>query len=85
MKNIVLYVLVIVLAASFSFAKINVNTAKKEELITLKGLGDKRADEIIKSRAKKPFKSIEELLEIKGIGEKFIENNKKEICFGKDC
>lgn len=85
MKKIIIFVLFCIFTASISIAKININTAKKDELITLKGLGDKRAEEIIKIRAKKPFNSLEDLLQIKGIGDKFIENNKKNICFGKDC
>jgi competence protein ComEA len=56
--------------------KININTASKKELITLKGIGKKKADRIIEYREEHPFKTIEELMKVKGIGQKFIDKNK---------
>lgn len=56
--------------------RININTADKEQLMSLHGIGEKKADDIIKLREKKGgFKRVEEILEIPGIGEKLIENN----------
>ena len=55
--------------------KINLNTADRNELMSLPGIGEKRADDIIELREKKGgFKRIEELLEIPGIGEKLLES-----------
>lgn len=49
--------------------KININTAPKEDLMEIPGVGDKTADKIIAYRKNKQFDSIEEVMEVKGIGE----------------
>jgi len=50
--------------------KININTASKDQLCELTGVGPAIADRIIEYREKNgPFKSIEEITQVKGIGE----------------
>ncbi|MBU3145553.1 helix-hairpin-helix domain-containing protein [Clostridium sp. CF012] len=52
---------------------ININTATKDELKTLTGIGDVKADGIIKYREENGgFKSAEELTKVDGIGEKTL-------------
>ena len=52
-----------------AMAAVNINTATKEELMTVKGIGDKRAQEIIDYRKKNGnFKSVDELEKVPGIG-----------------
>lgn len=53
--------------------KININTANKEELMTLPNIGDKRAQAIIEYRDTKKFETIEEIKNVTGIGEKFYQ------------
>jgi len=60
---------------------INVNKADFKELVTLPFIGEKIAKEIIKERQKKPFNSLEDLLRVKGIGNKKLEKIKRFICF----
>jgi len=56
---------------AFAADKINVNTATQEELQTLNGIGASTAAAIIDYRDQTgEFKSINSLLEVKGIGEK---------------
>ena len=51
--------------------KVNLNTATVEQLTTLPGVGEKLAARILEHRQKAGgFKSIQELMNVKGIGEK---------------
>lgn len=51
--------------------RMDINTASKTELMELPGIGEKIADRIIAYRtAHGPFQSIEDLMNVEGIGEK---------------
>ena len=52
--------------------QIDIRTATKEELILLPGIGEKRAQDIIDYRNQFGFNSTDDLLQIKGIGEKTL-------------
>ena len=57
--------------------KININTASLEELITLNGLGEAKAKSIIEYRTNTSlFNTIEDLLNVKGIGQKIFDGIK---------
>lgn len=49
---------------------VNINTATVAELQLLPGVGAKTADSIVAYRAKRPFKKIDDLIRVKGIGRK---------------
>lgn len=52
---------------------VDLNTASKSELLNLPRIGDQLADKIVEYRdANGGFRSVDELLEIKGIGEKTL-------------
>jgi len=65
--------------------KININSASASELVLLPGVGIKTAEGIISYRVKKGhFKSIEDLLGVKGIGPKKFEKIKDYITIIKN-
>jgi len=48
---------------------VNLNTATLDELVALPGIGEKRAQQILDERkARGGFKSVDDLLELRGIG-----------------
>ena len=60
--------------------KISINKATKEELMNLNGIGESRAIDIINYRnANGLFKSIEDLKQVSGIGDKLFEKIKNQI------
>jgi len=60
---------------------VNINTATAESLaVNIKGVGTKKAKAIIAYRQTNgPFKSINELSKVKGIGPKILEKNKDNL------
>lgn len=60
--------------------KVNINTATKEELKTLSGIGDSTASKIIEYREKNYFMEIEDIMNVDGIGNSKFENIKNDIC-----
>ena len=74
-----------VLAANAPGEKININTAPSIELQKLPRIGEKVAQRIIDFREKHgKFKKIEELMKVKGIGEKMFNNLKDLIAVGAE-
>jgi competence protein ComEA len=71
MKRLLLELIIALLASiSVAFAAVNINTANQQELETLNGIGPAKAKAIIDYRAKNgPFKSIEELDKVPGVGQ----------------
>lgn len=61
-------------------AMVNLNTATKEQLCQITGIGDKKADLILQYRQEHgQFKSVEELQEITGFGEKTVAKLKEHL------
>ncbi len=64
--------------------KININTADKNELTKITGIGPSKAEKIIVFREKNGrFKKKEDLIQIKGIGEKTLEKMSDQITLGE--
>ena len=70
-------------ASQTASQKININTASLAELQKLPRIGSSVAQRIIDFRKKNgPFKKIEEIMKVKGIGEKTFEQIKDLITVG---
>jgi competence protein ComEA len=64
-------------------AVVNINTASAAELDALPGIGAKTAALIVEYRQKNgPFKKIEELMNVRGVGEKNFLKLKPQITVG---
>lgn len=79
MKKLILSVFVILFALN-AFAAVNINTAAKEELQTLSGIGPEKAEAIIDYRTKNgPFQTVDDLAKVRGFGEKTVEKLRSDI------
>jgi competence protein ComEA len=68
------------LASAEENAKVNINTATAEELSTLEGIGEMKAESIIEFRDNHGhFTKIEDLKNVKGIGDKIFEKIKDQV------
>ena len=71
-------------AKAASGAIVNINTASVAELTTLPGIGEKTAARIIEYRQKNgAFKKVEELMNVRGIGEKNFLKLKPQLAIGQ--
>ncbi len=63
-----------------SMQQVNINEADADTLATLKGIGKDRALKIIEFREQNgPFQKPEDIMKVKGIGQKIFEENKELI------
>lgn len=58
---------------------ININTATKAELMRLNGIGETKAKAIIKYRKKSKFKSLADIKDVSGIGDKIYQDNSRKM------
>jgi competence protein ComEA len=62
---------------------VNINTASPAELATLKGIGDAKAKAIVEYRERSgPFKSVDDLANVRGIGNKLLATLRPQITVG---
>ena len=68
-------------SAALTAEPVNINTASAEEIAqALNGVGESKAAAIVARReAHGPYKSADDLTEVKGIGPKIVEKNRTDI------
>ena len=71
------------ISAGLLFGAVDINNATKDQLMSIKGIGDKKADAILAYRKDHCFKNVEEMTAVKGLGDKFVVQNKKDLTVGK--
>jgi len=71
---------------ALKYASVNINTASIEELsLALKRIGKTKATAIVDYRSKNgKFKTLDDLLKVKGIGHKLLNTNKERIRISGD-
>lgn len=80
MKKLLLILAVWVAMVGAAFAQVNINTATKEQLDGLKGIGPVKAQAIIDYRTKNgPFKSVDDLEKVPGIGPATLKDIRKDV------
>lgn len=71
---------VVVIPTKQEKARVSINTATKEALDELPGIGPSIAQRILDYRDQTPFQSLEQLKEVKGIGDTLYNKLKDLIC-----
>ena len=80
MKKLLLALIAFFAFTSMALAAVNLNTATKEELDGVKGVGPVKAQAIIDYRKKNgPFKSVDDLKNVKGFGDKTVAKMRSEL------
>ena len=78
-----LFIIVSLLSFSWTLAQVNINTATAQELQTLNGIGPSKAAAIVEYRnANGPFKSPEDIKNVRGIGNGIYQKISSEITVG---
>ena len=78
MKNLIFVILVAMFLTNSSLmATVDFNTMSKEELVKIKGIGEKKALSVIEYRKTHKIESIDDLKNIKGFGDKLVSKIKE--------
>lgn len=62
--------------------RIDLNRAPVSELMRLPGVGEKKAKAIVERRSKAPFRSLEEVTSVKGLGPKWLAKVRANVVVG---
>ena len=73
------FIYILGMLMSVQLFAVNLNTASAEELSQLKGIGTSTAEKIVQYRKEHKFEKIEDLMSVKGIGQKKYDSIKKEL------
>jgi len=78
-KKVIAGFLILATTSVFGMSLGQLNSASKAELMEINGIGDAKADAIIKERKKGKFKSFEDFQRVEGIGEQTSKNVKNDV------
>nr|VFJ58416.1 MAG: competence protein ComEA [Candidatus Kentron sp. FW]VFJ63035.1 MAG: competence protein ComEA [Candidatus Kentron sp. FW] len=82
-KRLLFALLLVIPNILLANSTIDINTATKEELMAIKGVGEVKADRIIEERNIRIFCSLTDFADrVKGIGEKTIDPRKNNLTVG---
>ena len=86
LKSTIAALALLACAAVFAAEPVNINTADAQSLAeAISGVGLKRAEAIVAYREQNgPFKSVNELVEVKGVGESIVEKSRDQLTTGSD-
>ncbi len=79
MKKITIVALVLATSMAFGMSVGELNKASKSDLMKINGVGESKANAIIKHRSKTKFKSISDVEEVKGVGPALSKNIKNDV------
>ena len=79
MKKILLTICMLFFFTVQALAAININTADQSTLESINGIGPAKAQAIIEYRNHEKFETVDDLMKVKGFGEKSMEKIRNEI------
>lgn len=80
MKTLLLAFIVFFAFSGIGTAAVNLNTASKEELETVNGIGPQKAEAILEYRRRNgPFKKVDDLKKVSGFGDKSVKSMRSEL------
>ena len=83
LRNLAVAMLLCLPVALFAGGTVDINTADKETLMSLRGVGESFAERIIEYREQNGgFKAVQELTNIRGIGQTLVEKNREMLTVG---
>ena len=83
LRHLAITLLLCLPGAPFAGPMVDINTADKETLMSLSGVGDAFAERIIEYREQNDgFKTVQELTNIRGIGRTLVEKNRELLTVG---
>jgi len=83
MKKLLLYLILYFAFSGIAYSDVDLNTATRAELESVKGIGPSRAEAIIEYRKQHgSFKKVDDLGRIKGFGDKSVDKLRGEVTVG---
>ena len=70
------------MVAAAGSGSVDLNTATEEELVALPGIGPSKAKAIVEYRSEHPFASVEDLMNVRGIGQHTFESLRDKVRVG---